>query len=96
MWDVEGGKVALRLAGHEGWVWNIEALDDAHQVLLSGGTDSSVRTWDTRAGRQVQRVDICTGDWRGPEWWATREGTRGAEGMRVGGRRALRLYRCKG
>lgn len=61
-WDVETGKLALRLPGHEGWVWNLEALDDSHAVLISGGTDSTVRTWDTRAGRQVQRVNICTGE----------------------------------
>ncbi|GAB4817410.1 hypothetical protein N2152v2_004456 [Parachlorella kessleri] len=59
-WDLESGKVALRLAGHEGWVWHVESLDDTHAVLLSGGTDSSIRMWDTRAGRQVQRVNICT------------------------------------
>ncbi len=61
-WDLESGKVALRLAGHEGWVWHVESLDDTHAVLLSGGTDSSIRMWGTRAGRQVQRVNICTGE----------------------------------
>lgn len=60
-WDVETGKVSLRLTGHEGWVWHVESLDESHRVLVSGGTDSSVRIWDTRAGRQVQRCNVCTG-----------------------------------
>ena len=61
-WDVESGKLTLRLAGHEGWVWHVEALDEGQQCLLSSGTDASVRVWDCRAGKQAQRADLCAGE----------------------------------
>ena len=50
------------------------ARADDHSVLCTGGTDSTVRTWDCRAGGQVAVVDINTatperaGDGRVASW----------------------------
>lgn len=59
-WDTETGRVLLRLAGCAGWIWSLEALDASHSVLLSGSTDSTLRTWDLRAGRQVAAVSLSS------------------------------------
>jgi WD40 repeat protein len=37
---------------------NVEALDDSHQVLMSSATDSTLRLWDTRVGRQTAAVNF--------------------------------------
>jgi hypothetical protein len=61
LWDAESGRISLRLTGCEGWVWWLEGLDPQLDQLVSASTDSCVRTWDCRAGRQIGAVALSQG-----------------------------------
>lgn len=51
IWDLEARTVTAALAGHGGWIWCLEAGDEAGNLMLSGATDSAIRGWDLRAPR---------------------------------------------
>ena len=51
IWDLEARTVTSALAGHGGWIWCLEAGDEAGNLMLSGATDSAIRGWDLRAPR---------------------------------------------
>jgi WD40 repeat protein len=58
LWDVESNKVVSRLPGCRGWVWDIEAADDALNSALTASTDGIVRRWDLRAGHIASEYDM--------------------------------------
>lgn len=57
-WDLETGKITLRLTGHEGWIWNVKPIDPELDAVVSSCTDGCVRVWDIRQGRMCYRVNL--------------------------------------
>jgi WD40 repeat protein len=54
LWDLDtGDQVGAPLTGHNGWIWDLEALPGAHPRLASAGADTTVRLWDPLTGQQV-------------------------------------------
>ena len=50
-WDITRGALTDSRWGHAGWVWCLEAANDAGgNCFLSGATDGAVRLWDLRTG----------------------------------------------
>ncbi|MBI4024128.1 MAG: WD40 repeat domain-containing protein [Verrucomicrobia bacterium] len=56
-WDMVTGKQIAEIARHEGNVTEVAFVHDG-QVLVTGGTDRSVRLWKTSSGAPLFRIDV--------------------------------------
>lgn len=58
VWDVATQRIVLRLQGHQGWIWHMEAEDHGLNRCVTSSTDGTVRTWDFRAGVQTGCLNL--------------------------------------
>lgn len=59
LWDVATQKLVLRMPGHQGWIWTVEAIDNEQlTVFASAGTEGALTVWDTRVGGMVGSASI--------------------------------------
>jgi WD40 repeat protein len=59
IWDATTGKLVTTLKGHTDDVWCLAWTKDG-KTLISGSTDSSIRTWDTTNWQQTAVLDEHT------------------------------------
>ena len=62
LWDAASGRPGRVLAGHTHWVWGI-AFGKSSDTLFSAG-DSTLRRWNTRTGKEEQKVEVTGGQVR--------------------------------
>jgi WD40 repeat protein len=57
LWDVEQGRIAVKLTGHKGIVSGLSFYNDG-QNLITLGRDDLLKTWDTTSGKETSSVDL--------------------------------------
>ena len=62
LWDATSGRPGRVLAGHTHWVWGI-AFGNSSDTLFSAG-DNTLRQWNTRTGKEEQKVEVTDGQVR--------------------------------
>ena len=50
MWDIESGKMKMKIPGHEYDVTAVAVSPDG-SAILSGGQDTKLMTWDAQSGQ---------------------------------------------
>jgi len=56
LWNCNTGSAGRVLAGHSHWVWGV-AFGNSNTTLYSVG-DTTLRTWNTRTGKQERSVEV--------------------------------------
>ena len=62
LWDAASGQPGRVLAGHTHWVWGI-AFGTSSDTLFTAG-DNTLRRWNTRTGKEEQKVKVTDGQVR--------------------------------
>jgi WD40 repeat protein len=57
LWDVEQGRIAVKLTGHKGIVSGLSFYNNG-QNLVTLGNDNLLKTWDVTAGKEIGSVDL--------------------------------------
>ncbi len=59
VWDLQPGRCAERLVGHEGPIWSMQS--DGGRLVASVGDDGTLRVWDLETHRHANRKrNLCT------------------------------------
>jgi WD40 repeat protein len=56
VWDVETGKLARALIGHQYYVYGLSWSPDGHTLASAGSYDATIRLWDTRSGHPLRVI----------------------------------------
>ncbi|KPJ64556.1 hypothetical protein AMJ44_12620 [candidate division WOR-1 bacterium DG_54_3] len=56
VWDLETGQCILKLKGHTDSIKSVRISDDGRWVI-SGSVDNTIRLWDLKGGKEIQRFD---------------------------------------
>jgi WD40 repeat protein len=57
LWDVEQGRIALKLIGHQNGVSGLSYYNDG-KSLVTIGNDDLLKTWDVTSGKENSSVDL--------------------------------------
>eukprot|EP00039_Didymoeca_costata_P023088 m.5932 g.5932 ORF g.5932 m.5932 type:complete len:780 (+) comp3444_c0_seq1:272-2611(+) len=58
LWDAKSGRRVLHIPGHAGQIQCVK-LAEAHGIMISGATDSTVRIWNINTGHCDATFDSC-------------------------------------
>jgi WD40 repeat protein len=57
LWDVEQGRIAVKLTGHQNIVSGLSYYNDG-QNLVTLGNDNLLKTWDVTGGKEISSVNL--------------------------------------